>query len=115
MTSPFLRNYALLCIKSSHLRNIAALGGMAAQIPIKNNAFAKEQALKVIRQDKEREANDGKFLFYFPFILNFPVRIHFFPLRAPTTALSLIALAQECDASKALNSLSETIPSSTYR
>uniref|UniRef100_A0A0N4U1E1 Malate synthase n=1 Tax=Dracunculus medinensis TaxID=318479 RepID=A0A0N4U1E1_DRAME len=59
MTSPFLRNYALLCIKSSHLRNIAALGGMAAQIPIKNNAFAKEQALKVIRQDKEREANDG--------------------------------------------------------
>src|SRR6059058_3619176 len=37
MTTHFMRSYSLLCIKTCHRRNIFAMGGMAAQIPVKNN------------------------------------------------------------------------------
>ncbi|HZR01692.1 MAG TPA: malate synthase A [Burkholderiales bacterium] len=59
MTSPFMRAYSLLLIKTCHRRGAFAMGGMAAQIPIKNDPLANEQALAKVRADKEREANDG--------------------------------------------------------
>ncbi|MDB5048792.1 MAG: malate synthase [Fibrobacteres bacterium] len=59
MTSPFLRAYSLLLIKSCHKRGAHAMGGMAAQIPIKNDPAANEQAMAKVRADKEREAGDG--------------------------------------------------------
>jgi malate synthase len=59
MTSHFMRSYSQLAIKTCHRRNIHAIGGMAAQIPIKNDAEANEQAMGKVRADKEREAGDG--------------------------------------------------------
>jgi malate synthase len=59
MTSPFMRAYALLLIKTCHHRNAPAMGGMAAQIPIKNDPAANEAAMAKVRADKEREATDG--------------------------------------------------------
>ncbi|KAL3087146.1 hypothetical protein niasHS_005385 [Heterodera schachtii] len=59
MTSDFLRAYTLLSIKIAHQRNIFAMGGMAAQIPIKHDMAANETALGAVRKDKEREASDG--------------------------------------------------------
>ena len=59
MTTHFMRSYSLLCIKTCHRRNIHAMGGMAAQIPIKGDPEANEAALSKVRADKEREANDG--------------------------------------------------------
>jgi malate synthase len=59
MTSPFMRAYALLLIKTCHRRNAPAMGGMAAQIPIKNDPAANEAAMAKVRADKEREATDG--------------------------------------------------------
>src|SRR5579872_331478 len=59
MTAPFLRAYSLLCIQTCHRRGAFAMGGMAAQIPIKNDPIANEQALSKVRADKEREASDG--------------------------------------------------------
>ena len=59
MTTPFMRAYSLLVIKTCHRRNIHAMGGMAAQIPIKNDPQANEEALAKVRADKEREAKDG--------------------------------------------------------
>jgi malate synthase len=59
MTSPFMRAYSLLLIKTCHKRGAFAMGGMAAQIPIKNDAAANDAALAKVRADKEREANDG--------------------------------------------------------
>jgi malate synthase len=49
----------LLTIKTCHHRNAPAIGGMAAQIPIKNNPAANEEALERVRTDKRREASDG--------------------------------------------------------
>src|SRR3989454_5799860 len=54
MTAPFMRAYALLLIKTCHRRGAPAMGGMAAQIPIKNDAKANEAALEKVRQDKLR-------------------------------------------------------------
>ena len=59
MTSTFMRSYALLLIKTCHRRNAPAMGGMAAQIPIKNDPAANEAAMAKVRADKEREATDG--------------------------------------------------------
>jgi malate synthase len=59
MTSHFLRSYSLLLIKTCHRRGAHAMGGMAAQIPIKGDAAANDEALAKVRADKEREANDG--------------------------------------------------------
>ncbi len=59
MTSPFMRAYALLLVKTCHRRNAPAMGGMAAQIPIKNDPAANEAAMAKVRADKEREAADG--------------------------------------------------------
>lgn len=59
MTAHLMRSYSLLLIKTCHRRGIHAMGGMAAQIPIKNDPQANEQALAKVRADKEREASDG--------------------------------------------------------
>ena len=59
MTSPFLRAYALMLVKTCHRRNASAMGGMAAQIPIKNDPVANDAALAKVRADKLREVTDG--------------------------------------------------------
>src|SRR5262249_49317112 len=59
MTRHFLRSYSLLLIKTCHRRGAHAMGGMAAQIPIRNDAAANEAAIGKVRADKEREATDG--------------------------------------------------------
>ncbi len=59
MTSHFLRSYSRLLIETCHKRGAHAMGGMAAQIPIKDDAAANEAALAKVRADKEREAGDG--------------------------------------------------------
>jgi len=59
MTSHFLRSYSLLLIQTCHKRGAHAMGGMAAQVPIKNDPEANEAALSKVRADKEREASDG--------------------------------------------------------
>jgi malate synthase len=59
MTTHFMRSYSLLCIKTCHRRKTFAMGGMAAQIPVKDNPAANEEAFAKVRADKEREAHDG--------------------------------------------------------
>jgi malate synthase len=59
MTTHFLRSYSLLLIKTCHQRGVHAVGGMAAQIPIKNDSAANDAAMAKVRADKEREATDG--------------------------------------------------------
>ena len=59
MTTHFMRSYSLLCIKTCHRRKTFAMGGMAAQIPVKNDPAANEAAFAKVRADKEREARDG--------------------------------------------------------
>ncbi len=59
MTVPFMRSYSLLTIQTCHRRKAPAMGGMAAQIPIRNNPEANEEAFAKVRADKEREARDG--------------------------------------------------------
>jgi malate synthase len=59
MTSPFMRSYSLNTIKTCHRRKAHAMGGMAAQIPVKNDPAANEAAMEKVRQDKLREVTDG--------------------------------------------------------
>jgi len=59
MTVPFMDAYSRLVIQRCHNRGIHAMGGMAAQIPIKNNPVANEAALEKVRLDKEREVKNG--------------------------------------------------------
>jgi len=59
MTTPFMHNYSLLTIKTCHRRGAQAMGGMAAQIPIKADPIANEAAIKKVSLDKIREAKDG--------------------------------------------------------
>ncbi len=59
MTTHFLRSYAELVIKTCHRRNIHAMGGMAAQIPVKNDEVANAEAFAKVKADKEREATYG--------------------------------------------------------
>lgn len=59
MTTHFMRSYSKLAIKTCHKRNVHAMGGMSAFIPIKSDPVANEKALAQVRADKEREATDG--------------------------------------------------------
>ncbi len=59
MEQPFLRSYVELLIHTCHKRGIHAMGGMAAQIPIRNNPKANEEAMERVRQDKLREVQAG--------------------------------------------------------
>jgi malate synthase len=59
MTTPFMDAYSKLVIQRCHKRGILAIGGMAAQIPIKNDEAANTIALEKVRKDKEREVKNG--------------------------------------------------------
>src|SRR5215208_5678212 len=59
MTVPFMRAYTLLTIKTCHQRGAHAIGGMAAQIPSRDDPEWTEFANNKVREDKEREAEDG--------------------------------------------------------
>ncbi len=59
MGQAFLRAYSLQLIKTCHRRGAFAMGGMAAQIPVRGDAAANEAAFARVRADKEREATDG--------------------------------------------------------
>ncbi len=59
MGKAFLRAYSLLLIQTCHKRGAFAMGGMAAQIPVKNNPDANATAFAKVKADKEREAGDG--------------------------------------------------------
>ena len=59
MERHFLKSYVDLLIQTCHRRGIHAMGGMAAQIPIKNDPEANEKALEKVRQDKRREVMAG--------------------------------------------------------
>jgi malate synthase len=59
MTTHFMRSYAELCIKICHRRGTHAMGGMAAQIPVKNDEAANAEAFAKVEADKEREATIG--------------------------------------------------------
>jgi len=54
-----MRAYALLLVKTCHRRGTFAMGGMAAQIPVRNDAAANAAALEKVRADKLREVTDG--------------------------------------------------------
>ncbi|WP_396595988.1 malate synthase A [Dokdonia sp. R86516] len=59
MTAPFMDAYSKLVIQRCHKRGILAIGGMAAQVPIKNDPSANQAALEKVRKDKEREVING--------------------------------------------------------
>jgi malate synthase len=59
MTVPFMRAYCLHVITVCHRRQAFAMGGMAAQIPVKGDPAANQAAFARVRADKEREAADG--------------------------------------------------------
>ena len=59
MEQHFMRSYTQLLVQTCHKRGTSAMGGMAAQIPIKDNPRANDQALRKVWRDKAREAKDG--------------------------------------------------------
>lgn len=59
MTAPFMRAYTQLVVQTCHKRGVHAMGGMAAQIPIKNDTVANEAAIAKVKADKLREVTDG--------------------------------------------------------
>lgn len=59
MTVPFMDAYVKLLIKTCHRRGVHAMGGMAAQIPIKNDDAANDAAMAKVRADKLREVRAG--------------------------------------------------------
>lgn len=59
MTSHFLKSYVTLLIHTCHKRGIHAMGGMAAQIPIKGDEKANQDAMNLVFTDKEREVKAG--------------------------------------------------------
>lgn len=59
MTTKFMDSYVRLLIKTCHRRGVHAMGGMAAQIPIKNDTAANDVAMRKVRDDKLREVKAG--------------------------------------------------------
>ncbi|KAJ5579493.1 uncharacterized protein N7459_005478 [Penicillium hispanicum] len=59
MTVPFMEAYVKLLIKTCHRRGVHAMGGMAAQIPVKNDPAANDKAMESVRADKLREVRAG--------------------------------------------------------
>jgi malate synthase len=59
MTTHFMKSYAELLVRTCHRRNTHAMGGMAAQIPVKNDEAANAEAFAKVKADKEREATYG--------------------------------------------------------
>ncbi|MFH1556009.1 MAG: malate synthase A [Pseudomonadota bacterium] len=59
MSEAFLKAYGSLLVKTCHRRGAFAMGGMAAQIPVKGDAAANAAAFAKVQADKEREAGEG--------------------------------------------------------
>jgi malate synthase len=59
MTVPFMRSYTRLLVQTCHRRGAHAIGGMAAFIPNRRDPEVTERALAKVREDKERESQDG--------------------------------------------------------
>jgi malate synthase len=59
MTQPNMRAYTQLVVRTCHRRGAFAIGGMAAQIPVRDDAVANAAALEKVAADKQREASDG--------------------------------------------------------
>lgn len=59
MMTHFLRSYSQLLIKTCHKRGAQAMGGMAAQIPVRNDDAKNKEAFAKVQADKLREAKDG--------------------------------------------------------
>ena len=59
MASPFMSAYSKRVIEICHKRNVHAIGGMAAQIPVKNDDEANAAAFEKVKKDKEREVKNG--------------------------------------------------------
>ncbi len=59
MDRGFLRAYVERLIATCHRRGVHAMGGMAAQIPIKGDEVANRRALDAVRADKLREVRAG--------------------------------------------------------
>ena len=59
MTVPFMRAYTELLVKTCHRRGAHAMGGMAAFIPSRRDPEVNRVALAKVKEDKDREANDG--------------------------------------------------------
>ncbi|WKA07945.1 hypothetical protein VitviT2T_025714 [Vitis vinifera] len=59
MTQHFMKSYSDLLIRTCHRRGAHAMGGMAAQIPIRDDPAANEAALDLVRKDKQREVRAG--------------------------------------------------------
>jgi malate synthase len=59
MAAPFLRAYSLDLVRICHRRGCHAMGGMAAQIPIKGDEEANKKAFEKVAADKQREALAG--------------------------------------------------------
>ena len=59
MAVPFMASYSKLVIQTCHKRNVHAMGGMSAFIPIKNNEAANNAAIEKVSQDKLREVTNG--------------------------------------------------------
>ncbi|KAL6497201.1 hypothetical protein OROGR_029130 [Orobanche gracilis] len=59
MTQHFMRSYSDLLIRTCHMRGVHAMGGMAAQIPIRDDPKANEAALELVHKDKLREVRAG--------------------------------------------------------
>jgi malate synthase len=59
MTTPFMRAYTELLVRTCHRRGAHAIGGMAAFIPSRRDAEVNAAAMTRVRDDKERESGDG--------------------------------------------------------
>ncbi|PQJ23181.1 malate synthase A [Tenacibaculum sp. SG-28] len=59
MQTPFMKSYSLRVIQRCHKRGVHAMGGMAAQIPVKNNEIANDIAFSKVKKDKEQEVKNG--------------------------------------------------------
>ena len=59
MTQPFMEAYTQLLVRTCHRRGVHAMGGMAAQIPVKGDPMANQDALDTVRADKLREVTNG--------------------------------------------------------
>jgi len=59
MDRKFMKSYSDLLIKTCHRRGVHAMGGMAAQIPIKNDIDANNVAMQAVKSDKFREVTSG--------------------------------------------------------
>ncbi len=59
MTTPFMRSYTELLVRTCHRRGAHAIGGMAAFIPSRRDPVVNDAAMARVREDKERESRDG--------------------------------------------------------